>query len=322
LYKRSLFDICKEFSFMHRLQRLALVLALGTLSACGTTPATPDDTARSGAAPTTIPVMSTSAPTSAPAMPTLAPTAQPEPVAQPTSAPAATADQQTDAILAAAEKALEAVRLSTPGRLHVQQVEGDYARVQWMPNDPNATDPSYIFVQRTNGAWKPIAGPGTAFMPEDLQPYGVPQSLWLDAPQPITQNPQCDAAQTIMEQTLKVSATVVVTDVLDPQTNANKPGCQIVARGTGKDFTSPSDTMRKLIGAFGAQGWQEDTNYVADGPVGTATGIRKNGTLGLLNVGWMPAPEANCPQDQPIDMCELTPEQHLYEITLALPTES
>ncbi len=296
---------------MHHLQRLALVLALGTLSACGTTPATPSDVARSGAAPTAVSAI----PTSQAAMPT-------QQVAQPTSVPATTVDQQTDAILAAAEKALEAVRLSTPGTLHVQQVDGDYARVQWTPNDPNATDPSYIFVQRTNGTWKPIAGPGTAFGPDDLQPHGVPQSLWLDAPQSNAQNEQCDAAQTIMEQTLKVSATVVVTDVLDPQTNTSKPGCQIVAHGTGQEFTSPSNTMRKLIDAFGMQGWQEDTNYVADGPVGTATGIRKNGTLGLLNVGWMPAPEANCPQDQPIDACELTPEQHLYEITLSLPTES
>jgi len=65
-----------------------------------------------------------------------------------------------------------------------------------------------------------------------------------------------------------------------------------------------------------AQGWQEEMMYQADGPTGTGTGFQKEGGLCLLTVGWTPSEDAQCPTDQPIYECELTPEQQLYTIVL------
>lgn len=264
---------------MHRLLLIPLIVLLGVFSACGATPAVPLSSA-----------------------------------------------QPDDAIVAAAQDAMQAMGETLPGTVVVQQIVGDYARAQFAPADPNATDPSYLFLKRTGDTWSVIAGPGTAFGPEDLP--GVPESLWLDAPQPdalqnnaalpAAQSTLCGDAQALMEQTLGVATTLVITDVQDPQTSASMPGCQIVARGTGATFAGPSDTLRELTKALGARGWQEDSAFAAGGPTGAATGLRKDGMLGQLGVEWTPAPEANCPTDEPISACELAPEQQLYEVTLAL----
>jgi hypothetical protein len=64
------------------------------------------------------------------------------------------------------------------------------------------------------------------------------------------------------------------------------------------------------------QGWTEDPQLAADGPTGTAAGYRKEDQICLAAASWVPDPSANCPADQPISACALTPEQQLYTITL------
>jgi hypothetical protein len=91
-------------------------------------------------------------------------------------------------------------------------------------------------------------------------------------------------------------------------------GCTLEASGTGADFQSLPAVMDKLRGAL--IGWQEDPNFAADGPTGTATAFVRDSALLLVTVGWEPAPDANCPQDQPISACPLQPEQQLYSIKL------
>ena len=101
-------------------------------------------------------------------------------------------------------------------------------------------------------------------------------------------------------------------------------GCEITATGTGLDFESfwtVSEDLfwtifQDLKAMLTAQGWQEDTTYQADGPTGTGTGFRKEQGLCLLMVDWEPSEDAQCPTDQPIYMCELTPEQQLYTVVL------
>jgi hypothetical protein len=45
-------------------------------------------------------------------------------------------------------------------------------------------------------------------------------------------------------------------------------------------------------------------------------GFRQGNRLYLLQVGWEPSEDANCPSDQPISACDLEPQQHLYTIVL------
>jgi hypothetical protein len=60
----------------------------------------------------------------------------------------------------------------------VEQVEGDFARVRIFPEEPANADPAWVFLQKRNGDWwEVVAGPGTAFGPDDLQAAGIPESL-------------------------------------------------------------------------------------------------------------------------------------------------
>lgn len=93
-------------------------------------------------------------------------------------------------------------------------------------------------------------------------------------------------------------------------------GCQATASGTGLDFENFWTVFDDLKAMLTAQGWQEDMMYQADGPTGTGTGFHKEQGLCLLMVGWEPSEDADCPTDQPIYACELTPEQHIYTIVL------
>jgi hypothetical protein len=63
-------------------------------------------------------------------------------------------------------------------------------------------------------------------------------------------------------------------------------------------------------------GWDELINYQAGGPTGAATGLTRDMGLMLISVDWEPAADANCPTDQPIASCTLTPEQKNYTVTI------
>jgi Tol biopolymer transport system component/putative hemolysin len=99
-------------------------------------------------------------------------------------------------------------------------------------------------------------------------------------------------------------------------TGASGTGCQATVTGTGAEFESPSAVVSALDSMLADQGWTADPMLVADGPTGTAAGYRKGGQLCLAAAMWEPAESANCPEDQPISACELTPEQQLYTVTL------
>lgn len=91
-------------------------------------------------------------------------------------------------------------------------------------------------------------------------------------------------------------------------------GCSLTANTTGAVLSDPNDALVKLVNGF--VGWNEDMSYVAGGPTGAATGMTRDSGLILIAVGWEPAPEANCPKDQPISTCILTPDQQLYTVTI------
>ncbi len=101
----------------------------------------------------------------------------------------------------------------------------------------------------------------------------------------------------------------------DPLTGETGSGCILTAMATGIQFSDPSSVMSNLVNGF--QGWEEQINYQAGGPTGLATGMTRDMALLLIDVEWFPSPDANCPTDQPISACNLTPEQKLYTIQVS-----
>lgn len=126
----------------------------------------------------------------------------------------------------------------------------------------------------------------------------------------------CAALQKAVADALKTQASASTAPFTDMLTGASGQGCTITAAGSGAQFGSVADAAAALQRALEAQGWAVDMAYAADGPTGTAFGLRQGAQLALASVNWEPAADANCPADQPISACELTPEQQLYTITV------
>ena len=133
--------------------------------------------------------------------------------------------------------------------------------------------------------------------------------------QPLSPAACSDLANT-MAKTLGVEVATAEAPFLDYIGGKTGTVCQATATGTGLDFENFGKVAQNLKGMLEAQGWQEEISYAADGPTGTASGFRKENGLCLLNVGWEPSEDADCPTDQPISACELAPEQQLYTIVL------
>jgi hypothetical protein len=102
----------------------------------------------------------------------------------------------------------------------------------------------------------------------------------------------------------------------DYLTGERGTGCIMSAKGTGVKFRSPATVVNKLKAAF--IGWEENTQYQADGPTGKATAFTRDQGLLLVNVEWEPAPWAKCSRNVPIGECNLRPAQQIYTIKLAV----
>lgn len=125
---------------------------------------------------------------------------------------------------------------------------------------------------------------------------------------------QCEALRSEFEKSIGAPVVLETTPFSDRVTGGTGTACRVHGAGTGATYTM--DVFHTLVSLLPTLGWTEDgINYGAGGPTGMATGFTKGGALGLLSVGWRPSLDANCPKDQPISMCVLTPEQKLYDVT-------
>ena len=127
----------------------------------------------------------------------------------------------------------------------------------------------------------------------------------------------CDGQAQAMSHTLDdLVPTQSEEPLTDTVTGATGTGCQATITGTGAQFESPSAVVGELGGMLAGQGWTADSMLVADGPTGTAAGYRKDDQICWTSAGWEPDVSANCPKDQPISACPVTPEQQNYTVTL------
>ena len=102
----------------------------------------------------------------------------------------------------------------------------------------------------------------------------------------------------------------------DPVSGATGTGCLATVNGTGVQFESPDAVVNALGGMLTEQGWTVDPMLAAGGPTGMGEGYRKGNQISIASAMWEPDASANCPADQPISACPVTPEQQNYTITL------
>lgn len=125
---------------------------------------------------------------------------------------------------------------------------------------------------------------------------------------------ECERLRVSFEETIGKPVTVESVPFTDRVSGGAGSACRVHGTGTGATYTM--DVFSALVTLLPTLGWTEDSfNYGAGGPTGMATGFTKGGAIGLLAVGWRPSANANCPKDQPISACVLTPEQKLFEVT-------
>ena len=175
---------------------------------------------------------------------------------------------------------------------------------------------------------EPVATPGTpapAAEPIATEPAATPETT-VPAPtagsaaaeamlQPLNLDACAQLAQD-MAQMLGVGVTVGEAPFTDPATGATGTDCQVTATGTGEQFRNPQVVVSRLGSMLERQGWKNDPMLVADGPTGTASGFRKEDQICVAGARWQPDASANCPADQPISTCQVTPAQQLYTVTL------
>lgn len=134
--------------------------------------------------------------------------------------------------------------------------------------------------------------------------------------QPLAET-DCNELRAAIAEALGVEASLSTADFNDYVSGQRGSGCLVTVNGTGETFSSFLDVAETLQELLTERGWVADMAYLADGPTGTAIGLRRDQQLALLSVGWQPSADANCPPDKIITDCNLTPAQQVYTITLS-----
>ncbi len=152
-----------------------------------------------------------------------------------------------------------------------------------------------------------------------------------DASATVDENPRNDfmpvspiACQAIQETAAEILSTSFEIELSvpfeDPFTRKAGLACQLTTRGTGNDFPFPRKPLNDLADTFNQ--WSSLLTHQADGPTGAVIGLEKDLAFMLISSDWDPTPDAECPSDQPISVCELTPEQQLYTINIMVARET
>jgi len=115
---------------------------------------------------------------------------------------------------------------------------------------------------------------------------------------------------------LPASWTMVDEPYVDPRSNSSGTVCHIETDGTGVDFDALG--INGVANALEASlvGWTPDLSRYGNGPTSVVRGYQRGSDVMLMSVSWAPSADANCPPNQPISSCVLTPQQRLYTIIL------
>ena len=161
-----------------------------------------------------------------------------------------------------------------------------------------------------DGRFKGSPGPSADCLAGGQKPTAIKNLVY----KPLS-TAECQDIQEQAEDALKMLFIIQMgTDFRAPGTLDAGTGCTMTASATGKQISDPYKVLDALTKRF--SDWTNDGNFDAGGPTGAATGLRRGSAVMLITAGWKPAPEVNCPNDKPIETCDLTPEQMLYLVTI------
>lgn len=142
-----------------------------------------------------------------------------------------------------------------------------------------------------------------------------PTPAYVDAYEPIDAA-VCRMLQETATQALGVEFSLEEqTTFLDELAGETGLGCRLTAVGDGNRFAGPQAIMDALISSIGL-GWNEQPEYQADGPTGTARALARDMALMLVSAEWAPVAGVVCPADRPISDCNLTPDQKIYTVRI------
>lgn len=110
--------------------------------------------------------------------------------------------------------------------------------------------------------------------------------------------------------------------ISDPVNNLQGTGCMSTITGTGLDFKNPIAVVDRIEAQLKGENFVADPMLIADGPTGTARGYRQGKQICWASADWSPDETANCPKDQPISACTVTPKQQNFIVTLNCGMES
>jgi hypothetical protein len=129
---------------------------------------------------------------------------------------------------------------------------------------------------------------------------------------------ECEAIRAEIAQQLNVELTMQEADFTSEIANRQGRSCTLTATGTGEDFGNFVDTAQKIRDILVTDGWTENQSYIADSPSATDSGFEKENKLALMQVGWKPSEDVDCPTDQPISACDIEPSQQLFTVVIEL----
>lgn len=130
---------------------------------------------------------------------------------------------------------------------------------------------------------------------------------------PLSTN-DCSEWLTTLQPSVPVLLVQETVNFIDLEGNAGT-ACQVHGAGTGLDFGNFMDTVNAIGYVLTSQGWSAGNG--ADGPTGTVREFSNENQTAIVSVIWELSPDANCPKEQPIGACNLTPEQRLYTVIVA-----
>lgn len=153
--------------------------------------------------------------------------------------------------------------------------------------------------------------------PADIQgsnaSYTLSVHTAIPAYQPLSLQ-DCQTLQADLTRAFGMRFTLIDTPFTDPITGASGMACTLEANGTGADFGALPEVMTKVRSVLA--GWQENPLYAADSPTASMTAFTRDRALLVAMASWEPRADADCPTDQPISACPLTPEQQLFSMRL------
>lgn len=198
---------------------------------------------------------------------------------------------------------------------HVSDTTGDLAIVTVAANQtvggvllrmpgPSDCGLSYGLPASPDGRYPAMPGP-------DVNCVATQVANYVYEPLPLA---ECQSLQALASKTLNFEFTLNPQGGFWGNDGEAGYGCTLKAVGTAADFADPGTVVADLIAAFTA--WTADPMGDANNPTGAAAALRRNTDLMRVRANWWTKLGVNCPQDQPISACPLTPEQKEYTVVI------